>query len=346
MNDVGERSTALDDVAARVYGVPPEDFVAARAEAVAQARKDGDRALATAVGKLRKPTVAAWLVNLLAHQRPQLIADLLDLGAQLRQAQRELHGADIRQLSLRRRRLVGELARESRELAVAAGRGARDPLPIAEVESTLTAALADESVAELVQAGRVTRSIEYGGFGEPPRPQLHLVRGRESPRRVIEPDAGPAEPAEATTKVDQDPTDRADLRRADSDRAKADGAGADRTSADRAKPDRARADRTEPDGAAADQTESDQAESDRAESDRAAAERVETAERAAAERIEAAHRRATRAAAHRELLAARTALAEAEAARTTAERMVLAARRRVEAALSGVADIESDSPAT
>ena len=46
--------------------------------------------------RLRKPTVAAWLVNLLALRRPELVADLVGLAEELRSAQRELRGARLR----------------------------------------------------------------------------------------------------------------------------------------------------------------------------------------------------------------------------------------------------------
>ena len=79
----------LDEVVAQLYALPPEEFTAARGEAVAAARTAGDRDLAKQIGALRRPTVAAWLVNLLAHQRPDLIGDLLALGDAMRTAQRK-----------------------------------------------------------------------------------------------------------------------------------------------------------------------------------------------------------------------------------------------------------------
>src|SRR5687768_1394812 len=108
---------ALAAVVARLYAVPPEDFVAVRSEEVARARKARDTGLAAAIGKLRKPTLAAWLVNLLAHERPDLVAELLELAAELRDAQRELRGAELRELSTRRRATVGALAKEAARLA-------------------------------------------------------------------------------------------------------------------------------------------------------------------------------------------------------------------------------------
>jgi hypothetical protein len=167
----------LTDVVARLYSVPPDEFIAERDVAVGAAKRAGRRDLAVRIGKLRKPTIAAWLVNLLSHQRPDLIGDLLALGDELRDAQRELRGEALRALSLRRRATISALAREARELAVAAGRPVRDKLPLAEVEQTLTAALADAYVAGEVRAGTLTRPLDYAGFGELPRPRLRLVKG-------------------------------------------------------------------------------------------------------------------------------------------------------------------------
>jgi hypothetical protein len=165
----------LAGVIARLYTVPPEEFIAERQVAVGRAKVAGDAPLAAQISRLRKPTRAAWLVNLLAHQRPDLVEELLALGAELRDAQRELRGAELRELSLRRRATIGALVREARALAGAAGRPVREKVP--EVEQTLTAALSDGYVAQEVRAGRLVKAQEYAGFGETPRPRLRLVQG-------------------------------------------------------------------------------------------------------------------------------------------------------------------------
>jgi hypothetical protein len=164
----------LSSVVSRLYRASPEEFVTARAVAVDEAKATGDTLLAARITKLRKPTVSAWVVNLLAHERPDLIADLLELGEQLRDAQRELRGDRMRELSTRRRDMVVILAREATTLASKYRSG---NVPTAEVEATFAAALADREVAAEVQAGRLSRAVEYTGFGEVPRPQLRLLRG-------------------------------------------------------------------------------------------------------------------------------------------------------------------------
>jgi hypothetical protein len=250
----------LAEVSAQLYAVPPEEFVTARAQAVTQARAAGDRALADAIGKLRKPTVGAWLVNLLAHQRPDLVADLLALGDEMRRAQRELRGADLRELSQRRRETVSGLARQARALAVQAGRGVRDQLPLDEVEGTLVAALADSDVAEEVRAGRLAKTVAYAGFGEPPRPQLRLVKGGAGTKAKVEPKAKEKPEAEQREAEEREAEDR---RRAE--REAAERAAAERAEAARRRKARADAHRE----LMSARTELAEAESARAEAERA-----------------------------------------------------------------------------
>lgn len=172
------------EIADRLYASSPETFVAERDKLVAEAREAGDKDRAAAIGKLRKPTVAAWLVNLLALRRPDLLADLVELAGQLRDAQRELRGEQLRELSAQRRAAVDALVAQARALAVAEQPElARAKLPLSDVEATLTAALAEEDVAEQVRSGRLVRSVAYTGFGEVPRPKLRLVTDAAPPTR-------------------------------------------------------------------------------------------------------------------------------------------------------------------
>ncbi|MEV0154802.1 hypothetical protein AB0H57_13800 [Micromonospora sp. NPDC050686] len=178
------------DLVERLYAEPPDRFVAARDAAVAEARRAGDRTAAREIARLRRPTVAAWLVNLLALRRPELVADLVRLAESLRSAQRELRGPRLRELSAQRRAVVGALVAEVRALAAGvAGGPPAGKLPLGEVEATLNAALSDADVAEQVRSGRLLRAAHYAGFGEVPRPQLRLVTTAEE-----EPPPPPAQP--------------------------------------------------------------------------------------------------------------------------------------------------------
>ncbi|MCK0089898.1 hypothetical protein HCA61_07725 [Rhodococcus sp. HNM0563] len=193
----------LDSVADSLYGLDPGEFIAARTEYVAQARESGDRELTAAIGRLRKPTVAAWLVNLLARERPDELGVLLDLGDALRTAQRTLSGQDLRTLSTQRRQVISALERDAAELASERGRTASDSA-LREVAQTLNAALADPAVAERVRAGRLDAIVEPSGIGalgdlggSSSTPTLSVVPDRSAAR--TDGAEGRAELAEATT---------------------------------------------------------------------------------------------------------------------------------------------------
>ncbi|MDI5943901.1 hypothetical protein QLR68_38400, partial [Micromonospora sp. DH15] len=142
--------------------------------------------------RLRRPTEAARLVNLLALRRPELVADLPRLAEALRAAQRDLRGPRLRELSAQRRAAVAALVAEARRLAAdVEGGPPAGKLPLGEVEATLNAALSDAEVAEQVRYGRLLRAASYAAFGEVPRPQLRQVTGGEEPTPPAGPPAGP-----------------------------------------------------------------------------------------------------------------------------------------------------------
>jgi hypothetical protein len=157
----------LDAVAERLYGLHPDAFVPARDDAVAEARQAGDRDLARAIARLRRPTRAAWLANLLARERPEQLDGLLALAGDLASAQRTLDGGALRALSAQRNRLVTAMAREGGRLAGQAGDNATESV-VRDLAGILDAALADPAVADEVRSGRLTRTVSYSGFGPGP----------------------------------------------------------------------------------------------------------------------------------------------------------------------------------
>ncbi|MGY0503069.1 hypothetical protein ACWZHB_31680 [Nocardia sp. FBN12] len=174
----------LDDVAGELYALDPGDFVSTRAERAAQARADGDRDLAKAITALRKPTVAAWTVNLLSRHAPQEIAALLDLGDALRSAQRQLSGDKLRALGTQRQQVVNAMTKRAAELAAEHERPASEQV-LREVGQTLTAALADPDVADLVRAGVLPTTVTYDGFG--PAGLVAITGGKAIPKRPSKP---------------------------------------------------------------------------------------------------------------------------------------------------------------
>ena len=304
----------------QLYTAAPDRFVAIRDEAAAETRRAGDPKGAREIARLRRPTVAAWLVNLLAIRRPELVADLAQLADALRAAQRELRGPRLRELSSQRRAVLGALVTEVRQLAAdVEGAPSAGKLPLAEVESTLNAALADPEVAEQVRSGRLLRAASYAGFGEVPRPQLRLVTGGEEPDRLPRSEA--AETPEPAGKKGGG-VDRAALRAEQAERA--------------ARAERARRRRALEKELAKARTDQERAEAELAGATTAERDGAAALDATEAELAELERRRAV----------AEQDLSRAKLARRGAERVVTAARRRageVEAAVEALDAEERDA---
>ncbi|MBP2338945.1 hypothetical protein JOF41_005123 [Saccharothrix coeruleofusca] len=171
----------IDRIADELYALPPVRFTATRDARAREAAALGDRALAERVAALRKPTRAAWALNLLAREAADDLAEAAELGGLLRAAQEELRGGALRELGERRRVVLGELVRRAEELAVAAGHPL-GPDAVQQVRTTLTSALVDAVLAARIRAGRLVRPVERSGFGPEPTGGAP-VRDDLAPRR-------------------------------------------------------------------------------------------------------------------------------------------------------------------
>lgn len=168
----------INEVADELYGLEPADFVEVRTIRAKEARAAGDRALATKIAGLRRPTTVAWMVNILSRENSEDIENLLDLGEAMREAQRHLAGDDLRTLTTQRQQVVRALARQAGALAVDHGHQASETA-LREVGQSLHAALADPEIGELVRAGRLLSAVSYSGMGPA---GLTLVGGSERKR--------------------------------------------------------------------------------------------------------------------------------------------------------------------
>jgi hypothetical protein len=155
----------LDRAAGELYALPPAEFTAARDLRVAQARAAGDRGLAAELRQLRRPTISAWAVNLLARHETESLGGLVELAGELRTAQVTLQGEALRTLMRRRQQVLAALVQDARRLAADFGHQLTDDA-VLQVERTLTAALSDPAAARQVCSGRLVSSLEYAGFGE------------------------------------------------------------------------------------------------------------------------------------------------------------------------------------
>jgi DNA repair exonuclease SbcCD ATPase subunit len=194
----------LLEIADELYGLPQDEFTPTR-DARAKELK-ADKELAAAVKKLKKPSVAAWVVNLFVRRESEQVEQVIAIGTSLREAQEGMDGAELRALTKQRRQLTSAVTQQARSLAKDEGVKVTQAVSD-QVEGTLTAAMLDPECAKAVRSGLLTGALSSTGVeavdvaaavavpealgfaatptsGEPSAPpELHVVPGDEDARK-------------------------------------------------------------------------------------------------------------------------------------------------------------------
>lgn len=204
---------ALGEVAEELYALAPSEFTAARNEAAKQARADGDKGLSGRITSLRKPSTAAWVVNLLVREAVDEVTQMLDVGEALQRAQADLDGEALRELNRQRRKLITVMAQKGR--AHARDRGVKVSGSVAEqVEQTLHAAMVDSDAAAAVRSGMLVEPLAPEGFGglKVANAMAHTALGSDSASAGTtwgaKPRKGASRKAALSAVPEQDPEER------------------------------------------------------------------------------------------------------------------------------------------
>jgi hypothetical protein len=139
--------------AEKLYGLPLEEFTAARDELARSLREDGRRDEAAEVAALRKPVVAAWVVNRLARDARDDVKSLVEAAKGIRSGREGAEG-DFREA-------LERLTASAREILV--GEKRSPDAVLQQVAGTLRAGAASDP--ELLLAGTLAQPIEATGFG-------------------------------------------------------------------------------------------------------------------------------------------------------------------------------------
>jgi hypothetical protein len=174
-------SAPVPPEAARLFGLPLDEFVAGRNELVKDLRAEGRREEADQVKELRRPPPALWAVNQLGRTQADDVQELIRAAERLRGG--KIEAAD--DVS----RAVEQLVRNARPLLEEGGHAPSDAT-LQRVASTLRGAAADEEHAAALQDGRLTEEVEPAGFaamaalaGAPPRtPTAEQAEAEAEPR--------------------------------------------------------------------------------------------------------------------------------------------------------------------
>ena len=152
----------LLQIADELYALAPGDFTPRR-DAKVKELKGTD--LAPRVKAFKKPSVAAWVVNLLVRHETEQVEQVLTVGAALREAQASMSGDELRALTRQRRQLTAAVTTRARSLAREHGQKVTEAVAD-QVEATLTAAMVDEGCAAAVRSGLLVSALSATGVDE------------------------------------------------------------------------------------------------------------------------------------------------------------------------------------
>jgi hypothetical protein len=161
----------LDAALAALYQLPLEQFVATRDQLARRLRAAGDRATARQVAGLRRPPVSAWAANQLSHAAPNAVAELLEAGAALRQAQQDALAGQpgaarqLRAATAHLRAAITRLGARAETLLVRAGHAASDATLTRLAATLQAAATGDEAARAALAQGRLPGDLDPAGFG-------------------------------------------------------------------------------------------------------------------------------------------------------------------------------------
>jgi hypothetical protein len=168
-----ELSLEVEDAVAGLYRLPLAEFVAGRDRLARQLRAAGDREAARRVAALRRPSVSAWAANQLAQAAPHAMAELLEVGAALAQAQQDaLAGRPgaarrLRSTSAQLRAAISRLSQRAETLLLRAGHAPSDAT-LGRLAATLqAAATGDQPTRTALAEGRLAGDLDPAGFGLP-----------------------------------------------------------------------------------------------------------------------------------------------------------------------------------
>jgi hypothetical protein len=168
----------VDEELESLYGLPLEEFTAARDDLSKRVRAAGLRDQAEAIKALRKPPVSAWTVNQLARNHADDVKALVQAGERLAKAQAQALASGGRERFATARdehaAALTEVGHRITPLLEDAGRPASQPTIERALKTLRAASLDEEARAELL-AGRLQDDVEPGGFS--------LLAGLELPSR-------------------------------------------------------------------------------------------------------------------------------------------------------------------
>ncbi len=153
----------LPDEAEALFELAPENFTAERDRIAGDLKKQGDIEPAALVKALKRPSVTAYALNLVARRHPALVDDLLEADEQFRNSRSRTEMDDAKAA---RQKAISVISSTAASIL-----GDQDRTVTAQVRERLTETLlavaTDDRTRAALKAGRLLKEVEGGGFGGP-----------------------------------------------------------------------------------------------------------------------------------------------------------------------------------
>lgn len=168
---------SLEREAQRLYRLPLDRFTQRRNARAKELKDEGKKKQAEEVRSLRRPTVAAWVVDQLAHERAAQVKRLAKAAETIAQ---ERSAAKVRKAMEARRDVIADLVEDAEDILQEAGRKPSAQVT-RQVARTLTSATSTDERETLV-TGTFTRPLASSGFEQAlamtPPPKLSKTEER------------------------------------------------------------------------------------------------------------------------------------------------------------------------
>ncbi len=146
-----------------LFELKPEEFTAERDRIAKELRKSGDEEGASAVKSLKRPSVAAYALNLVARRHADLVKALLDADERLRTAASR---GKMDEAKADRQKAISAITGRAAELLEGEDRPVTAQVREKLTESLLAVATDDET-RERFKAGTLLKEATPSGFGGP-----------------------------------------------------------------------------------------------------------------------------------------------------------------------------------
>jgi hypothetical protein len=179
-----ESPPGLEEALDELYGVAPDDFMAARSALRDRLRDAGHAEAAKELARARRPTTAAWALNQLAREHSELVDDVLEQTRELESAQahaRPGQADEVREAMAARRRALAAAADAG--VAIAARSTEKAENHREAILATLEAGSIDDAGAAALRTGRHVRDTPgRAGFPAASTPKRTVRRRPAAPK--------------------------------------------------------------------------------------------------------------------------------------------------------------------